>query len=169
MSGVHGRDFNSGLKAMRREVADSLVLYGELHRYVPVEAAWSGFRVGEVPVRHRPRRHGRSKFGPARYWRGLFDLITVRFLATWSTRPLHLFGGVGAASALVGAGLLAWMLVSKLMGNGIGQRPALFAGILLVVVGVQLVTFGLLAELLVRVTQPRRDQPPVRIDPGDTA
>lgn len=151
VSGVDGRDFNSGFKAMRAEVAESLDLYGELHRYIPVLAAWSGFRVGEVPVEHQPRRHGRSKFGRARFWRGFIDLMTVKFLTTYDARPFHFFGGVGALLGLAGGGLLTWMLVEKFLGRPIGTRPALMTGVLLVIVSAQFLSFGLLAELMVHL------------------
>jgi dolichol-phosphate mannosyltransferase len=157
VSGVGGRDFNSGFKAMRRPVADSLELYGELHRYIPVLANWYGFRVGEVDVHHRPRLHGTSKFGRARYWRGFFDLLTVRFLTAYGSRPLHLFGGLGFALGLVGGAVLLWLLIEQqIEGVGIGKRPALFAGVLLVIVGMQLFSLGLLGQLLVHHST-RRD------------
>ncbi len=155
VTGVGGRDFNSGLKAMRNEVVSSLDLYGELHRYIPVLAAWAGFRVGEVPVVHRERRHGRTKFGRARFWRGFLDLMTVKFLTTYNARPFHFFGGVGVLFGLTGGGLLTWMLIEKFMGRPIGSRPALAAGVLLVIVAVQLLSFGLLAELMVHMARRR--------------
>ena len=99
VSGVPGRDFNSGLKVLRREVAESVDIYGELHRYLPVLAAWSGFSVTEVEVEHHPRLHGKTKYGIARFWRGLFDLGTVKFITSYNRRPFHLFGGVGLVSA----------------------------------------------------------------------
>jgi dolichol-phosphate mannosyltransferase len=151
VTGVSGRDFNSGLKAMRRELAQGLELYGELHRYIPVLAAWRGFTVGEVDVTHHERRHGTSKFGKARFWRGFLDLITVKFLTTYTLRPFHLFGGLGVVMGLVGSVLLGWMLVERLLGNQVGNRPALLTGILLVVVAVQMVSLGLLAELSVHL------------------
>jgi glycosyltransferase involved in cell wall biosynthesis len=151
VTGVSGRDFNSGLKAMRRELATGLELYGELHRYIPVLAQWRGFRVGEVEVEHHARRHGESKFGRARFWRGFLDLITVKFLTTYTGRPFHLFGGTGVFMGAIGAGLLGWMLVERIQGHRIGSRPALLAGVLFVVVGVQLVMLGLLAELSVHL------------------
>jgi glycosyltransferase involved in cell wall biosynthesis len=154
VTGVEGRDFNSGFKAMRRDLATGLELYGELHRYIPVLAQWRGFRVAEVDVEHQERRHGSSKFGRARFWRGFLDLITVKFLTTYTGRPFHLFGGLGVLMGAAGSGLLGWMLVEKLLGNPIGTRPALLAGVLLVVVGVQMVLLGLLAELSVHL---RRD------------
>jgi glycosyltransferase involved in cell wall biosynthesis len=156
VTGVQGEDFNSGLKAMRREVMLPLVLYGELHRYIPVLAQWNGFRVGEVGVVHAARLHGRSKFGRARFLRGFLDLITVKFLTTYTARPLHLFGGLGVAFGTIGAALLLWMFVLKVTGHGIGDRPALLIGILFAVVAVQLVTLGLLAELMVHLRRDRR-------------
>lgn len=151
VTGVPGRDFNSGFKAMRRELASSLEIYGELHRYIPVLAQWRGFKVGEVDVDHQPRRHGESKFGRARFWRGFLDLITVKFLTTYTGRPFHLFGGLGVIMGMVGGALLGWMFVERLMGNQIGTRPALLAGVLLVVVSLQMVLLGLLAELSVHL------------------
>jgi glycosyltransferase involved in cell wall biosynthesis len=149
VTGVSGRDFNSGLKAMRRELAVGLELYGELHRYIPVLAVWRGFSVGEVDVTHHERRHGKSKFGKARFWRGFLDLITVKFLTTYTVRPFHLFGGLGVLMGLVGSGLLGWMLVERVMGEQVGNRPALLTGVLLAVVAVQMISLGLLAELSV--------------------
>ncbi len=151
VTGVDGRDFNSGFKAMRRELATTLGLYGELHRYIPVLAQWRGFKVGEVDVDHQERRHGESKFGRARFWRGFLDLITVKFLTTYTGRPFHLFGGVGVIMGVVGSALLAWMLVERIAGNQVGTRPALLAGVLLVVVALQMILLGLLAELSVHL------------------
>ena len=151
ITGVEGRDFNSGYKVMIGELARGLDLYGELHRYIPVLAAWMGYRITEVPVEHRPRTHGVSKFGPVRFWRGFLDLITVKFLTQYTSRPFHLFGGVGMAIGAAGSALLVWMLVVKLTGGAIGERPALIVGVLGVVVGVQMVSFGLLAELVVNM------------------
>jgi glycosyltransferase involved in cell wall biosynthesis len=157
VTGIEGEDFNSGLKAMKREVMNPLVLYGELHRYIPVLAQWNGFKVGEIAVDHAARLHGRSKFGRARFWRGFLDLLTVKFITTYTGRPFHLFGGLGMAFGAIGGALLAWMFVLKLMGKGIGERPALIIGVFLGVVGVQLITLGLLAELIVHF---RRDREP---------
>lgn len=158
VTGVAGRDFNSGLKAMTRRVADALELYGELHRYVPVLAAWAGFGVSEVDVAHHPRRHGSTKFSRSRFWRGFLDLLTVKFLTTYTARPFHLFGGIGVIIGAIGSALLAWMAMSKLIGNPVGDRPALSIGVLLVVVGVQLVSLGLLAELVVHYRRPRSSE-----------
>ena len=152
LTGVPGRDFNSGYKAMRVEVAESLDLYGDLHRYIPVLAAWQGFSVTEVAVEHRARFAGTSKYGRARFWRGFLDLITVKFLTTYTTRPLHLFGGIGAILGAIGTAVLLWLTAEKIVdGAAIGTRPALIAGVLLVIVGIQLVSLGLVAELIVKL------------------
>lgn len=155
VTGVPGRDFNSGLKMMRRELAQSLEMYGELHRYIPVLAVWNGYRVGELDVEHHERRHGKSKFGRARFWRGFLDLVTVKFLTTYTARPFHLFGGIGFIIGFFGAALLTWMGVERILGHEIGNRPALLAGVLLVVVAVQMVSLGLLAELVVNMRRRR--------------
>ncbi|MDX2382007.1 MAG: glycosyltransferase family 2 protein [Acidimicrobiia bacterium] len=156
MTGVEGSDFNSGFKVMRRSVVDELSLYGELHRYIPVLAAWSGFQVTEVDVNHRDRLHGTSKFGRNRFWRGMLDLFTVKFLITYDRRPFHLIGGVGLAVGAVGVALLVWMLIEWITGNEVGSRPALLAGVTLFVVGVLLVSVGLLAELILHLHHERR-------------
>ncbi|MGB1504905.1 MAG: glycosyltransferase family 2 protein [Acidimicrobiales bacterium] len=159
ISGVPGTDFNSGFKLMRRTVADELNLYGELHRYIPVLAAWAGFRVTEVDVNHRDRLHGDSKFGRSRFWRGMLDLFTVKFLTTYDRRPFHLIGGSGLTLGSVGFALMVWMLIARLSGSEVGNRPALLAGVTLFVVGVQLVSVGLLAELLLHLHHERRRPP----------
>lgn len=153
LSGAPGRDFNSGFKAMRADVARDVspMLYGELHRYLTVMSYWLGYRVAEVPVEHHERMHGVSKYGLARFWRGFADLLTVRFLMSYEHRPSHLFGGVGLTSFLLGSAALGYLTVLKLMGHGIGNRPLLIAGVLFALVGLQLILFGLLAELIVYV------------------
>lgn len=155
VTGVPGKDFNSGLKVMSRELAESVELYGELHRYIPVLAVWNGFKVGELDVEHHERRHGSSKFGRARFWRGFLDLVTVKFLTTYTARPFHLFGGIGFVIGTVGAALLTWMGVEWILGERIGTRPALQIGVLLVVVSVQMISLGLLGELMVNLRRRR--------------
>ena len=151
LSGVPGKDFNSGFKVMRAEVARQAapMMYGELHRYLTVIAHWCGFRTAEVPVQHHERLHGKSKYGLARFWRGFVDLLTVRFLMSYESRPSHLFSGIGLASTAIGGLLLGWLLVERIAGQAIGGRPALIAGVVLALGGLQLVLFGLLAELVV--------------------
>lgn len=151
LSGVPGRDFNSGLKAMRADVAQDVapMMYGEMHRYLTVIAHGLGYRVTEVPVAHHERLHGSSKYGLNRFWRGLADLVTVRFLLSYENRPSHLFGGIGALTLLLGMLTLGYLTAVKLGGEPIGDRPLLIAGVLMVMVGLQLTLFGLLAELIV--------------------
>ena len=148
VSGVRLHDMNCGLKAYRAEVVRGLRLYGELHRFIPVLAHHRGFRIAELPVNHRPRDHGRSRYGLERYLRGFLDLLTVSFLGRYRHRPLHLFGGLGLALSLAGAGVLIYLTVVKLMGHAIGQRPLLILGVLLVVVGLQVFSLGLITELI---------------------
>jgi glycosyltransferase involved in cell wall biosynthesis len=149
LTGVRLHDFNCGYKAYRREVLDELELYGELHRYIPVLAHFRGFRVTETPVRHRPRSYGRSKFGPARFARGFFDLATVLFLTQYTRRPLHLFGLLGLLSFGLGFVINAYLAFIKLaLGQPLGNRPLLMLGLLLMVVGAQFIVFGLLGEMI---------------------
>ena len=155
VTGVKGKDFNTGFKAMTRDVADSLEMYGELHRYIPVLAVWNGFTYGELDVEHHERLHGSSKFGSARFWRGFLDLVTVKFLTTYTARPFHLFGGIGFIIGFIGSALLGWMGVSKALGHHIGTRPVLQLGVLLIVVAVQMVSLGLLGELMVNLRRRR--------------
>jgi len=149
LTGLPLRDFNSGFKAYRREVVEELRLYGELHRFIPALAAWRGFRVDEVPVHHRPRQFGRSKYGSARFWRGSLDLLTVLFLTRYTRRPLHLFGGLGLL-AWAGGGVVNLYLVGLWLAGvrPIGNRPLLAFGILSMLVGLQFFCLGLLSELI---------------------
>jgi glycosyltransferase involved in cell wall biosynthesis len=158
LSGAPGKDFNSGFKAMRADVARNVapMLYGELHRYLTVVAHWLGYRTAEVSVQHHRRLHGSSKYGLARFWRGFVDLLTVRFLMTYESRPSHLFSGLGLVSLGAGGVLMTYLTVEKLSGAAIGGRPLLIAAVVLALGGLQLVLFGLLAELLVYSRQRER-------------
>jgi glycosyltransferase involved in cell wall biosynthesis len=147
--GLRLHDFNCGLKAYRREVTQSLVVYGELHRYLPALAHLQGFRVTEEKVAHHARRYGTTKFGRARFLNGLFDLMTVMFLARRGTSPLHFFGRLSALFALVGGGICVYFLAIWLGGHGLRLRPLMLLGIALLLLAVQFVSLGLLAELLV--------------------
>lgn len=148
VSGLRLHDMNCGLKAFRAEVARELDLYGELHRFIPVLAHDLGFRVTEVAVNHRPREHGRSRYGMERYLRGFLDLLTVTFMGRYRHRPLHLFGGLGLLLSAVGGAILVYLTIVKLTGEAIGRRPLLLLGVLLVVVGIQFLSLGLLSELV---------------------
>jgi dolichol-phosphate mannosyltransferase len=148
VSGLRLHDMNSGLKAYRAEVVKGLRLYGELHRFIPVLAHYRGHRVAELPVNHRPREHGRSRYGVERYLRGFLDLLTVSFIGRYRYRPLHLFGGLGLLLGVAGFGVLLYLTVLKLGGHAIGQRPLLILGVLLVVVGLQFFSLGLISELI---------------------
>jgi glycosyltransferase involved in cell wall biosynthesis len=148
VSGVRLHDVNCGLKAYRAEVLHGMRIYGELHRFIPILASYRGFRVAEIPVNHRPRQHGRSRYGFERYVRGFFDLLSVTFMGRYRHRPLHLFGGLGLLLGLAGFVCLLYLTVIKIGGAGIGDRPLLTLGVLLLVVGIQLVSLGLLSELI---------------------
>jgi len=154
LSGVKLNDFNCGFKAYRREIFDAIQLYGELHRYVPVLANALGYRIAEIPVRHHARRFGTSKYGVARYLRGFLDLLTVVLITRFAYRPGHLFGGIGSLLAASGGLALAYLIGLKVLtGASIGNRPLLLLGVLAVIVGVQLILFGMLAELIIHRTQ----------------
>lgn len=151
ISGIRLHDFNCGYKAYRREVAGSLRLYGELHRYIPILAHAEGYRLAEIPVPHHPRVYGRSHYGSARLAKGFLDLLTVVAITRYLRRPGHFFGGLGLLSGLGGFAILGWLTVAKVfLGQPIGQRPLFFLGILLMVVATQLLTTGLLGEMLIK-------------------
>ncbi len=163
ISGVRLHDMNCGLKAYRAEVVKGLALYGELHRFLPVLAYERGYRVAELPVNHRPREHGRSRYGLERYLRGFFDLITVTFMGRYRHRPLHLFGGLGLALGGIGFLVCLYLTVLWLSGSAIGHRPLLTLGVLLVVVGMQFLSLGLIGEMITthheeRALEQGRDQ-----------
>ena len=167
LAGLPLHDMNCGLKAYRAEVVRSLRLYGELHRFIPVLAHHRGFRIAELPVNHRPRVHGRSRYGLERYLRAFLDLLTVTFIGRYRHRPLHLFGGLGLLVGLVGFVLLAYLTALKVAGEAIGHRPLLTLGVLLVVVGVQLVSLGLIGEMLASHHEeraPERDRAELNVD-----
>jgi glycosyltransferase involved in cell wall biosynthesis len=163
MTGMDLHDFNTGYKLFRAEVAEELPMYGEFHRFVPVLAHDLGFRVGEVPVHHRPRQAGRSKYlSLLRFPKTMLDLLTVLFLTRFADRPLYLFGGVGTALSTIGFVVLAYLAFIKLaFGAGIGQRPLLMFGVLAVLVGVQLVGTGFIGDVLRHSTA--RDEHPYRV------
>jgi glycosyltransferase involved in cell wall biosynthesis len=147
-TGVRLHDMNCGLKVYRAEVLTNVKLYGERHRFVPVLAHHLGYRVTELPVNHRARVNGTSRFGIERYLRSPFDLLTIMFMGRYRYRPLHLFGGVGLLLGGSGFMILLYLTAIKLNGAGIGQRPLLLLGVLLVVVGIQFLSIGLVGELV---------------------
>ncbi|GBE30034.1 undecaprenyl-phosphate 4-deoxy-4-formamido-L-arabinose transferase [bacterium BMS3Bbin04] len=152
-SGIKIHDFNCGLKIYRNEVVQTIELYGELHRFIPILAKNQGWVVGELVVQHHPRRWGRTKFGISRFMSGFFDLLTVLFLVRYSTSPMHLFGAVGLIFGFSGFGILAVMSVQWWMGQPIGDRPLFFLGILLIIVGVQFFSMGLIGEQINHMRQ----------------
>jgi glycosyltransferase involved in cell wall biosynthesis len=158
VSGVRLHDVNCGLKAYKAEVLKGMRIYGELHRFIPVLASYRGFRVAEIPVNHRAREHGRSRYGLSRYLRGFFDLLSVTFMGRYRHRPLHLFGGLGLVMGFVGSLVLLYLTVIKIGGAAIGHRPLLTLGVLLVVVGIQLLSLGLLSELITSQHEERMDE-----------
>ncbi len=151
MTGIAIHDFNCGLKAYRRDVVQHIRVYGELHRFLPVLAQWEGFRVGELPVQHRPRKYGKTKFGPARFWKGFLDLLTVLFTTRYLRRPLHLFGFWGLVTAFAGLAILLWLVAEKIFfGASLSNRPLFLGGVLLLIVGIQFVSIGLIGEMISR-------------------
>jgi glycosyltransferase involved in cell wall biosynthesis len=159
-TGVKLHDYGCSLKVFRADVVKGLKLYGEMHRYLPAIASEMGVSIVETVVNHRPRRHGTSKYGISRTVRVLLDLLTVKFLISYSTRPLHIFGLLGLAMGTLGVAVCAWLAWVKFFGHeGIGTRPLLLFGILLIFTGVQLVTLGLLAEMQARTYHESQDKP----------
>ena len=159
-TGVRLNDYGCSLKVFRAEVVKPIRLYGEMHRFLPAIASEQGVSIGEMVVKHHPRRYGRSKYGISRTIRVILDLMTVKFLISYSTRPLQMFGGVGFAMGTLGTIICAWLAYLRLFGNeSIGNRPLLLLGILLILGGVQLLTLGLLAELQSRAYHESTNKP----------
>ena len=151
ITGVRLHDYGCTLKAFRREVIKSINLYGELHRFIPAIASTIGVAIAEIPVNHRPRTRGRSKYTIMRTPRVVLDLLTVKFLLSYSTRPLQIFGLFGLVSGVVGLAIGLVLSYDRLvLRQGIGNRPLLLLAILLIVIGIQFITLGLLAEIMVR-------------------
>ncbi|MFA7185231.1 MAG: glycosyltransferase family 2 protein [Victivallales bacterium] len=152
--GLVVHDSNCGLKAMKREVADSLHLYGDLYRFIAEMSYASGFKITEIPVEHSPRLHGKSKYGISRFNTGLMDILTVKFLISFSTKPLHFFGGITLLLLLAGSGLEIYALIMKISGSNFRTHiAAIIVGIMLIIVGVQLLCVGLLGEMFVRFSK----------------
>lgn len=148
-TGIKIHDFNCGLKAYKKEVVKNIEVYGELHRFLPVLAHYQGFKIAEIKVKHHPRIHGKTKFGPRRFTNGFVDLLTVTILTKYIRKPGHFFGSCGLASLSLGTIFCGYLSVLWVSGERpIGNRPLLFLGILLIIIGVQLISMGLLGELI---------------------
>jgi glycosyltransferase involved in cell wall biosynthesis len=147
-TGLKLHDFNCGLKMYRRDVTDALNVYGELHRFIPALAAWEGFRVDEVAVKHYKRKYGKSKYGARRFLNGFFDLITTMFVTRRALNPLHFFGRIAVVLFLLGIAPQLVFLVEWLSGKGLHVRPVMLLGFVLVIVAMQIASIGLLAELI---------------------
>ena len=149
LTGVDIHDFNCGYKAFKSRTLENIYLYGEMHRYIPVLIAWQGFRMAEIKVKHHPRKYGKSKYGASRIIKGFLDLITVKFLTDYSTRPLHIFGICGILSLLAGFFIGLYLAVLKYWKEvGIGDRPLLLLSVLLIILGLQFISIGLLGEMI---------------------
>lgn len=158
-SGIRLHDFNCGLKAYRREAAKSLQVYGEMHRYLPALSHLMGFRVTEIPVEHHERKYGKTKFGMSRFFNGFLDLATVIFTTKYVKRPMHIFGLIGTLCALVGFGIDLWLSIEWALGKtALSNRPLSLLGVLMIIVGVQLFSMGLIAELIVKNSDQSRLQ-----------
>ena len=159
ITGIPLHDFNCGLKAYRREVVKSVRLHGELHRYIPLLAAWQGYtRITEKVVQHHSRKHGRTKFGLERYLRGFLDLLTVSFMTRFASRPMHFFGSLGTLAFIGGILISLWISYDKMIhGNPIGDRPLLLLGVMLILVGIQMFSVGLIGQMIVLPRMERLD------------
>ncbi len=158
VSGIRLHDFNCGLKAYRAEVVKTLAIYGEMHRYIPALAHWEGFRVTELPVQHHRRKYGRSKFGASRYVKGFLDLLTVVLTTRYLKRPLHLFGSIGTLLLMAGFGIALVLTIEwALGGTYLTNRPLLLMAVAFMIVGMQLISIGLIGELVVRQSQSTRE------------
>ena len=160
VTGVKLHDYGCSLKAYRRDVIKNLKLYGEMHRFIPAVASWYGVRIAEVETVHHPRLRGKSKYGIARTIKVVLDLITVKFLQSFSTKPLQFFGSIGITGGFLGFLILMYLSVDKILfGSSIGGRPLLLLGALLMIVGIQFIGMGLLGEMIVRVYHETQRKP----------
>ncbi|MBI5076078.1 MAG: glycosyltransferase family 2 protein [Nitrospirae bacterium] len=160
VTGVNLHDYGCSLKAYKRDVIKNLKLYGEMHRFIPAVASWYGVRIAEVETEHHPRVRGKSKYGISRTMKVVLDLITVKFLQSFSTKPLQFFGPIGLASGMLGFLISIYLTIEKLIaGKDIGGRPLLLLGSLLIIVGIQFIGMGLLGEMMVRVYHETQKKP----------
>ncbi len=160
MTQVRLHDYGCTLKALRRDIAKDLKLYGEMHRFIPAMAYERGARIAEIKVHHRPRQWGSSKYGIARTFRVILDLLTVKFLLSYATRPLHIFGLIGLVSGAIGFLMAGYLTIQKLFYyEEIGGRPLLLLAVLLIFIGIQFITMGLLGEMLARTYHESQNKP----------
>lgn len=167
VSGVPIHDFGTTFKVYRREIIKEVLLYGELHRFIPALASWHGATVVEVPIRNIERPQGKSHYGISRTGRVFFDLITIRFLLRYMSRPLHFFGPTGLAGIMAGAGILVWLLFQKVLYGShlfLEHGPMLVLGMMLALFGVELLSIGLLGELMMRTHFEAHRQPVYRVE-----
>ena len=159
MTGIPLHDFNCGLKAYRLEVVKSVRLHGELHRYIPLLANWEGYtRITEKVVQHHSRKHGRTKFGFERYLRGFLDLLSVSFMTRFASRPMHFFGTWGTLAFLGGFIISLWISIDKVIyGHPIGDRPLLLLGVMMILVGIQMFSVGLIGQMIIVPRMERLD------------
>jgi glycosyltransferase involved in cell wall biosynthesis len=162
-TGVYLHDYGCTLKVFKRDVAKNLGLYGELHRFIPVLAKMYGAKITEVDVRHHPRIHGESKYGIGRTFRVISDLLLMLFMQKYKTKPMHLFGTLGVPMLFVGLLIDAYLFLLKLFGESIGQRPLLILGVMLTLGGIQLITTGFIAELIMRTYFESQNKKPYTI------
>jgi len=148
---VHIHDYGCTLKAYKRDILDNIELYGEMHRYIPAVASWMGVEIAEIPVNHHPRKFGKAKYGISRTVRVILDIITIKFLLTYSKKPMQIFGLIGVAASLIGLGLTIWLIVERLFFDmSLANRPLFILSIFIFLGGIQFVTMGLLGEIMMR-------------------
>ncbi len=157
LTGVRIHDMNCGLKAYKNEVVKDLSIYGEQHRFIPALVFANGFKVGEVKVHHHPRKFGHTKFGAKRFIEGIFDLITVLFITRYIRKPLHFFGIAGLALLIAGGFTLGYLIVGWFLGRWIGSRPLFTLSVLLIILGIQFISTGLLGEMLTSLSYNKRE------------
>ena len=159
LTGLKLHDYGCTLKVYRKSTLKDVQLYGEMHRYIPALLHWQGFKVAEIKVTHHPRAKGRTKYGTKRLFKGLFDLINFKFWSGYSTRPLHFFGGLGLLSFLIGFIISLYLVFLKYLYNvSLTERPLLLLGALFIILGVQLIMFGFLGEMIIRVYYDKSDR-----------
>ena len=159
VTGVKLKDYGCTLKAYRREVVKTIKLYGEMHRFIPAIASMMGVSYCEVPTNHRARKFGKTKYGISRTIRVILDLITVKFLLSYRTRPIHMFGPIGIVTGFIGIIICSYLTILKIAGHSIGQRPLLLLGVLMIIISAFFIILGLLGEIIIRLYYEVQDKP----------